>query len=303
MRTKAVQLFRSLLFVPGHRERMLQRAPTAGADVIVIDLEDAVPPDEKRTARALTKQAIGTLARAGQTVYVRVNGVHTGETRADLRAIVRRDLAGIVLPKTEEPQDIRDLEVLLREAEMKHRVRPGDIHIIPLIESTRGLLRVQEIAETSDRLVAMSIGGEDYTAELGVPRDDAGVALAHLRYVVIQAAVASGLVPIDTPYTDVRNEEQLRAETALARAMGFKGKYVIHPGQVPVVNELFTPSAEEVQQARSILSAAKRVGRRDRGVFAVNGRMVDAPVLERARKLIAVADAAAARAEVARKPS
>lgn len=297
MQIDDVQLFRSLLFVPGHRERMLQRAVTTGADVVVIDFEDAVPPDEKKTARALAKQAIGSLAQAGQTVYVRVNGVHSGETRADLRSVVRKDLAGIVLPKTEEPQDIRDLEVLLREAELKHHVRPGDIRIIPIIESTHGLLRCNEIAATSDRLVALSVGGEDYTAELGVPRDDAGIALAHLRYVVIQSAVAHGLVPVDTPYPDVRNTQQLAAETTLARAMGFKGKYAIHPDQVSVINELFTPSADEVEQARTILREARRAGPNSRGVFAVNGRMIDAPVLERARRLLAVADAAAERAK------
>jgi len=293
--TRSMELSRTLLFVPGNRERMLARAAGAGADVIVVDLEDAVPAAEKRAARALTRSWLARLAEAGQTVFVRVNGVQTGLTRADAQAVVRPGLAGVVLPKAEQAQDLRDLDVLLREAELARRMRPGDVRTLPIIESARGLLRCEEIARASDRLAGLAAGGEDYMAELGVPAEARTTALAHLRYTVVEVAAAYGLAAIDTPFTDTRDDEGLAADAQLSRAMGFRGKYVIHPGQVGIVNAAFTPSSEEVAAARRIVRAAEAGAKRGRGAVSVDGRMVDAPVVERARRLLAAARAIANR--------
>jgi citrate lyase subunit beta/citryl-CoA lyase len=282
-----MDLFRSLLFVPGNREHMLERARDAGADVIVIDLEDAVPSDEKKTARKFVKSWLPKLAAGGQAVFVRVNGIDTGMTRDDVMAVVRRGLAGVVLPKAQQAQDLRDLDVLLREAEMANKVRPGDVRTIPIIESARGLLRCEDIARASDRIAALAIGGEDYTAELGVPRTAA--ALAHVRYTLVQVAVAYALAAIDTPYTDVKDSVGLAKETALVKSIGFKGKFVIHPGQVAAVNRAFTPGRGEIAEARRIVAAAAEAAAAGRGAISVDGRMVDAPVVERARRVLAAA--------------
>jgi len=292
-----VELIRSLLFVPGHRERMLARAASAGADAIVIDLEDAVPLAEKKAARRQTRTALKTLADAGHTVFVRVNSIDSGLTRDDLMALVRRGLAGVVLPKAAHPQDLRDLDVLLREAEMANRVRPGDIATIPLIESPRALLRCEEIARASDRIVALSVGGEDYSAAMGIARDPAGAGLAHLRHVVATVAAAYGLVPIDTPYADLRDAKGLAAETRLVKVIGFKGKYVLHPDQVAAVNRIFTPSREEIAAARRTIAAAQEGVGRGAGAISLDGRMVDPPVVERAHRLLATAAAIKARAK------
>lgn len=278
---------RTLLFVPGNRERMLERASTARADVLVIDLEDAVPPGEKKAARRLVKSWVPRLAAGGQSVFVRVNGIDTGATRDDVMAVVRKGLSGVVLPKAQQPQDLRDLDVLLREAEMARRVRPGDVRTIPIIESPRGLLRCEEIARASDRIDALAIGGEDYSAELGVPRSAA--ALAPLRYAVVQVAAAYGLAAIDTPYTDVKDAEGLAGETAFVKSIGFKGKFVIHPGQVAAVNRIFAPAREEIAEAWRIVTAAEEGATEGRGAVSLDGRMIDAPIVERARRLLAVA--------------
>jgi citrate lyase subunit beta/citryl-CoA lyase len=169
------------------------------------------------------------------------------------------------------------------------------VRTIPIIESARGLLRCEDIARASDRLSALSIGGEDYTAELGVRRDSRGAALAHLRYVVVQVAVAYGLIPIDTPYGDTRDEKGLGAEARLAKSIGFKGKYVIHPGQVAAVNRIFTPSRDEVAEARRVVEAAEAGAARGLGSVSLDGRMIDAPVVARARRLLAAAEAIAGR--------
>jgi citrate lyase subunit beta/citryl-CoA lyase len=283
---------RSLLFVPGNRRRMLERAPKTDADVIVVDLEDAVPATEKRAARTLVREMLSALAGGGR-VFVRVNNVHTGLTRDDLMAVLRPGLAGVVHPKTDDPQDLRDLDVLLREAEMRHKVRPGDVRVVPLIETPRAVLRCEQIATASDRVDALSIGGEDYVTTLGVPRSDA--ALAHLRAVVVTVAAALGLPAIDTPFPDFTDAKALAAEARLARSLGFRGKYAIHPDQVDAINETFSPGAGELAEARRIVAEAERAGRSGRGAVAVNGRMVDAPIVERARRLIAAADAVAER--------
>ena len=282
-----MELFRSLLFVPGNRERMLERAATAGADVLIIDLEDAVPQQEKKAARKLVRSWVPRLAAAGQTVFVRVNGIDTGATRADVMAVVRKGLAGVVLPKAQQAQDLRDLDVLLREAELAAKVRPGDIRTMPIIESARGLLRCEEIALASDRVAALAVGGEDYTTELAVPRTAA--ALQHIRHAVVQVAVACGVLPIDTPFTDTKDDAGLAKETRAVKAIGFKGKLLIHPGQVAAVNRIFAPSAAEIAEARRIVAAAEQGAAAGRGAVAVDGRMVDAPIVERAHRLLETA--------------
>jgi citrate lyase subunit beta/citryl-CoA lyase len=284
-----MRLLRSLLFVPGNNERMLQRAGRAGADAIVVDLEDAVPAGEKRAARALVRRELARLAADGAPVFVRVSDVRSGRTREDVRAAVRAGLTGIVLAKAEQPQDLRHLDVLIREAELARGIRPGDIVTIPLIESPRAVLRCEEIARASDRVVALSVGGEDYSAALGVRRDPGGAALAHLRNVVVTVAAAYELAAIDTPYADFKDEAGLRTECGIARALGFSGKYVIHPAQVPAVHEAFSPSAAEVADAKRIVAAAGAGAKRGRGAVNVDGRMVDAPVVARARRVIELA--------------
>ena len=278
---------RTLLFVPGNRERMFERARDARADALILDLEDAVPAAEKRAARKLVRGSVPALAKAGQLVFVRLNGIGSGQTRDDVMAVVRKGLAGVVMPKVEQPQDLRDLDVLLREAEMAHRVRPGDVRTIPIIETPRGLLRCEEIARASDRVDALAAGGEDYSAALGVPRSDA--ALAQLRYTIVQVAAAYGKQAIDTPYTDVKDAKGLAAETAFAKSIGFKGKFVIHPGQVAAVNRAFAPSRDEIAEARRIVAAAEAGEAEGRGAVSVDGRMVDAPIVERARGVLELA--------------
>jgi citrate lyase subunit beta/citryl-CoA lyase len=284
-----MDVLRSLLFVPAGRERMLDHAQDSRADALVLDLEDSVPDRQKAAARALARRWIPMLATKRRLVFVRLNGLRSGITRDDLMAVVRKGLAGVVLPKTESPQDLRDLDVLLREAEMEHGVRPGDVRTMPLIESARGVLRCEEIVKASDRLCGLSIGAEDYTYDIGVRRTADGVALQHIRGVVVQVATAYGLTPIDTPYTAYKDAAGLEAETRLAKAVGLKGKYAIHPSQVGAINRIFSPSKEEIEEARRIVEIYEDGRRRGVGAVSLDGRMVDAPIAERARAIIAAA--------------
>lgn len=293
-----MRIFRTLLFVPGNNERMLARAASAGADAVVIDLEDAVPAGEARTARALARRAVGQLAAAGVPVFVRVHHARSAQAREDVRAAVRPGLTGIVHPKTERAQDLRSLDVLVREFELATKVRPGDIVTLPLIETPRGVLKAEEIVTASDRVAGLSFGAEDYTAALGVRRSVP--ALAYARGVIVTVAAANGVPAIDTPYPVLRDSEGLHEEAELAHAMGFRGKYVIHPDQVAPVNDIFTPDAAEVRDARRIVAAAEDAARRQRGAIMLDGRMIDAPVVERARATLALAEAIAGGARASR---
>jgi citrate lyase beta subunit len=265
---------------------MLEHARASRADALVLDLEDAVPARQKAAARNLAKRWIPQLAKRSRLVFVRVNGLASGLTRDDLLAVVSKQLAGVVLPKTDAPQDLRDLDVLLREAEMAAGVRPGDVRTIALIESARAVLRCEEIARGSDRLLALSVGGEDYTRDIGARRDGAGLALQHIRAVVVQVAAAYALRAIDTPYTTLNDDAGLAEDARIARAIGLSGKYAIHPAQAPVINRAFSPTKGEAEEAARIVDAFEAG---NGGAISVDGRMVDAPIVERARATLAAA--------------
>ncbi|HZP55991.1 MAG TPA: CoA ester lyase [Dehalococcoidia bacterium] len=284
-----MEIGRSLLFVPGQREEMVAKAPRSGADALVYDLEEAVPDAEKARAREVVGRAVAATAAEGPPAFVRVNHPESGLARDDVLAAVRPGLAGVLLPKAEAAQQVRDLDVLLREAEMTNGVRPGDVAVVVMIESARGVLRCEELARASDRIVALAAGGYDYAADLGVERDREGRALLHLRYVIVQVAAAYGLVPIDTPYGDVADEAGLEAETEFVKAVGFKAKLCVHPKQAAVVNRILSPSAADVAYARRVIEAFDAGVAQGLGAVSLDGRMIDGPVVARARATVALA--------------
>jgi citrate lyase subunit beta/citryl-CoA lyase len=290
-----LHLYRSLIFVPGIRENMIEKARGFEADVIVVDLEDSVPPAEKEQARKIVRKAVPRLAALGHSVHVRVNPVGSGLARDDLAAVVCAGLSGVNLPKVESTQDIRDIDVIIREQELEHGVKPGTLALIPAIESARGVLRCEEICRASTRLTAITFGADDYTADLGVHRTREGRELDYARQVMAVCARAADILALDTPFADFQDEEGLTRESEWVRSLGFKGKYLIHPGQIGPVNRVFRPSEEEVAYARRVVEAFEEAVARGHGALQVDGRMVDAPVAKRARALIELAGAIEAR--------
>jgi len=291
----ALHLYRSLVFVPGIRENMIEKAGGFDADVIVLDLEDSVPPAEKEQARPIVRRAILALAALGHTVHVRVNPVGSGLTRDDLAAVVCPELSGVCLPKVESAQDIRDVDILIREQELERGVKPGSLALIPTIESARGVLRCEEICRASTRLTAVTLGADDYTADLGVHRTREGRELDYARQVMAVCARAADILALDTPFADFRDEQGLLRESEWVRSLGFRGKYLIHPSQIGPVNRVFRPSEEEVAYARRVVGAFEEAVARGHAAVQVDGRMVDTPVAKRARALIDLAEAIEAR--------
>jgi citrate lyase subunit beta/citryl-CoA lyase len=287
-----MQPMRTLLFVPSNRENMVGRAHESPADVIVLDLEDAVTPDQKEAARAVARDAIMSLSAAGKTVHVRVNHLDTGMTRVDLAAAIGPGLKGILFPKAQAASEIRELDVLIREQEYhKDGVKPGETALIPMIETARAVLRCEDIATASTRITGLALGGEDYCADLGVARTKEGRELEHIRHTMVHVCIAYGLAPLDGIYATLGEEAGLRADAAYARSIGMKGKYVVHPEQVSVVNEVFSPTAAEVEAARRLVSEFDEAVLQGHGTVRIEGQMVDEPIARRARELIAYADA------------
>jgi citrate lyase subunit beta/citryl-CoA lyase len=282
---------RTLLFVPAHRANMVEKAAGIPADVIVLDLEDAVPPNEKAGARESLRASIDALKAAGKTVHVRINHLDTGLTKDDLLAAIGPGLDGLLFPKAQGAAQIRELDVMIRERELHGDVRPGTVSLIPMIETAQGVLRCEEIATASTRIAALALGGEDYAADLGVPRTNEANEFEYARRVIIHVAVACGLQPLDGIYATLHDEAGLIADARYARSIGMKGKYVVHPDQVGPVNEVFSPTAEELAAARKVVDAYDAAMKDGIGVIDVDGQLVDVPVANRARDLLAYAKA------------
>src|SRR3954454_2193985 len=223
LETEPTMLARSLLFVPANRDNMVAKAAGVAADVITLDLEDSVPDAEKEATRGKLEGAIRSLKDAGKTVHVRINALDTGLTQDDLRAAIMPGLDGLSFPKPTAAAHIRELDVMIRQQEMRAGVRPGTVALIPQIESALAVLRCEEIATASTRIVGLSFGGEDYCNDLGVPRTSAGRELEYARRIIVHVSIAHGLQPFDGVWTALGDIAGLTAEAQYARGIGFKG--------------------------------------------------------------------------------
>ncbi|HCP23663.1 MAG: CoA ester lyase [SAR202 cluster bacterium] len=286
-----MELFRSFIFVPGNRANMLERARNFNADVIMVDLEDSVPPGEKETAREMAKEWVPALKKEGKRVMVRVNSLDTGLTRQELEAVVSPDLYGISLGKVESTWNMRDADRMLSSIEHLAGVEPGSIKMVAWAETASALVDARDIATASKRVVALAFGAEDFTNDMGIERTDTGEEVQVPRSLVPVAARAANVASLDSPFVLFQDPDALRADAQRARQMGYTGKFAIHPAQLDIINETFSPSAEEIAYARQIMAAWEEAEAAGRGSLAMDGRMVDVPVVKRAQNLLAFADA------------
>ena len=289
-------LMRSLLFVPGDSERKLEKGFGAGADVVIVDLEDSVAAANKSAARATAAGFISNQRhRTGSAIYVRVNDLSTGLTDADLAALVPAKPDGIMLPKSNSGQDVQQLAAKLRVHEAESGLPDGGIRVLPIItETAAGVLAAASYAGTSARLAGLTWGAEDLSAAIGArsARDENGRytdVFRLARTMTILAAGAAEVAAIDTVFPDFRDMAGFEQECREAERDGFTGKMAIHPAQVPVINAAFTPSAEAVERSRAIVDAFAAAG--NPGVVGIDGKMYDRPHLRLAERLLARARA------------
>jgi len=285
-------LRRSFHFVPGGNEKMIAKALTLPADALILDLEDAVTAEKKAEARGVVLRWLQTLDFGPRERWVRMNPLATGFGEADLEGTIQGRPDGYVVPKPRNAADVRGVSAILDRLEEKHGVPVGSTKLVLIAtETPEGLLNIVEVVRASPRIVAGSWGVEDLGAAMGLARtrDVTGNFLDIPRYARVMtalAAAAAEIEAIDTVFADIPNVEGLRRECQEAVTMGFTGKISIHPSQIPVINEAFTPSREEVQEAQELIAAFEEHRRKGSGAFAFRGQMVDAPHLNRAEKVI-----------------
>lgn len=285
-----MELLRTLLFVPGNRPRMIEKARgLSGLDAVIFDLEDAVPPAEKPVARQMVRAAIDSGDFKKFKVFVRTNSVSTGMLPDDLDAVVSPDLFGIVLPKVEDPLGLQTAGQMLDELEERLGIPAGHTAILPIIETVRGVLGLPSIAVHNPRLAGISYGAEDFATDLGVERSREGTEGLFPRTQIALYSRLIGVTPVDSVFSDVNDDEGLEKDSLLAKQLGFRGKFLIHPKQCEVVTRIFTPSDRELQYAREVVKAYEEAEARGEASVALNGKMIDIPIVERARALLAVA--------------
>ena len=286
------QLRRTMLYVPGNNPGMIKDAGIYKADCILFDLEDSVSVNEKDSARFLVFEALTNLDYPGKELVVRINSPAEKLGRDDLEAIVRTQKAVIRLPKTECARDVLDCEAIIADIERKIGVEVGATRMMAAIESAAGVLNAKEIAFSTKRLTGIAIGAEDYVTDLRTTRSPKGIELLFGRSMVLLAARAAGIDAIDTVFSDVNDEEGLRRETMLIKQLGFDGKSVINPRQIKIIHEIFTPTEKDIEKALDVMRAIEEANARGSGVIALNGKMIDKPIVDRARNVINLARAA-----------
>jgi len=283
------RLRRSRLFLPGNNPKILQDGGVFEADSVILDLEDAVSIDSKDEARILVKWALRDVDFGKSEVLIRVNSPETEFFEADMGVISDR-VDGIVLPKAESKEDVQNVASVLDKIEKEKRIG-REIIIIPTIESALGIMNAYDIAR-APRVAALAFGAEDFTKDIGAERTPEGKELWYARSAIVTAAKAAGVQALDTVYPNVHDDEGLRREIEMVRRMGFDGKSAIHPNQIGIIHDVFTPSGEEINKALAVMQAIKEAEEKKSGVIALNGRMIDRPVVERAKKVIRLAKAA-----------
>ncbi len=277
---------RSRLYLPGNQSKLMLNAGIHKPDCIILDLEDSVSPSEKEDTRYIVRNALRSLDFYGAERMVRINQGEMG--LKDLEFVVPHNVHLILIPKVESVNDIHIIDKTITEISKKCG-RKTPVFLMPIIESGRGVLKALEIAEASPNNVALAIGLEDYTADIGVPRTEQGKESLFARSMIINAARAAGIQAIDTVYSDVDNEIGLRESVRAAKSLGFDGKGCIHPRQIKPIHEEFAPSADQIERAKKITLAFNEAEKKGLGVVSLGSKMIDPPVVKRALHTIDLA--------------
>lgn len=285
------RLRRTMMFVPGNNPGMMQDAFIYGPDSIMLDLEDSVTMAEKDTARLLVYNALKTIDYGDTEMVVRINPLSTPYGKKDIEAVVKAGVDVIRMPKTETADEVREVEAEIEKVERELGCL-GRTQIMAAIESALGVVNAYAIATASPRMMGIALGAEDYCANLKTERTPEGTELLLARQTIVVAARAAGIDALDTVYSNLNDMETFRKEVETIKKMGFDGKSIINPRQIEIVNEVFTPSQKAIDKAIAVVGAIKEAERRGSGVIALNGKMVDKPVVIRAQRTIELAIAA-----------
>lgn len=272
---------RTILFIPGNNPNLITNADLLGSDGVVFDLEDAVPKHEKDSARILVRNALRDLDLEGISKCVRINGLNTEWWEEDLELIAMVDPDVLMIPKVENAEEV---QMVCRKIEEVNKQCDSKLFII--IETALGIERAFSIGQASHKIAFLSIGGEDFSADLGATRTRESKELEYARSRIVVAARASGVSPIDTVFPRIEDIEGLKEDTINAKNLGFDGKIAIAPRQVDIINDIYTPSYKSYRSALALVKASIEAEKLGKGVFSYKGKMVDGPVVDQQRRII-----------------
>lgn len=281
---------RSMLFIPGNTPNLLINGNCLGADMVIFDLEDAVSPDEKDSARILVRNTIKSLDFSTLGTIVRINSVDTDYWQSDLDEIIPCRPSMIMLPKTGTAADVLTADAYISQLEDSLGFERNTVRLMPLLETALGVENAFAIASASSRVSALFLGAEDLTADLRCKRTKEGKEIEYARTRLVVAARAAGVDVYDTPFTDVNDDEGIRIDAEHAKALGFTGKASISPRHIDTINEVFSPSLKDIEYSYEVMDAIRRAREQGRGAIALRGKMIDAPIVARAQQTIAAAE-------------
>jgi citrate lyase subunit beta/citryl-CoA lyase len=279
-----------MLFLPGSTPNKIINGDSMGADAVILDLEDAVSPDEKDAARILVRHAIKSLGFPGVEIIIRINSIDTDYWKADLDEVIPLKPALIMPPKTSCAADVLAVDAYISQLEDKLGFERNTVKLIPLIETALGVENAFQIASATKRVAALFLGGEDLTADLRCKRTKEGNEINYARTRLVCAARAAGVDVYDTPFTDVNDDEGIWTDAEYAKSLGFTGKSAISPRHVSVINSVFSPSQKDIDYAYEVMEAIRLAKEQGRGVISLRGKMIDAPIVARAQQTIAAAE-------------
>ncbi len=280
-----------MMFVPGNNPGMMADAHIYGPDSIMLDLEDSVSMMEKDTARLLVYNALRTIDYGDTEMVVRINPLNTPYGKKDIEAVVKAGVHVVRMPKTETADEVREVEAEIEKVEREIGAE-GRTRIMAAIESALGVVNAYDIAISSPRMMGIALGAEDYCANLKTQRSKEGDELRLARETIVVAARAAGIDALDTVFSNLNDMETFRREVEYIKTLGFDGKSIINPRQIEVVNEVLTPTEKDIEKAKAIVAAIKEAEKKGLGVIALNGKMIDRPVVIRAERTITLAKAA-----------
>jgi citrate lyase subunit beta / citryl-CoA lyase len=287
-----MDLKRSWMFVPGHRQKMIDKALGLNADAIMLDIEDGVAPNEKDTARRLIGDALGHPKEPNSPArFVRINAIGHARMDADLDAVVRPGLEGLVLPKVETAEEVMKVDAILTQRERQQKMPAGSVKLLVAIESPRGLLSAPAIAGRSPRVCGLMFGAEDFGRELGLPAVREGEArdMLYARSALVIAAASAHVQAVDGVWVDLKDTEGLIGFARQSRRLGFSAMSSIHPSQIDPINQMFSPTPEEIDYAKKVVQAFEEANARGDGSIAFGGQLIDRPIVERARRALEMA--------------
>ncbi|PID57057.1 citrate lyase subunit beta [candidate division KSB3 bacterium] len=284
-----MKLRRTMLYAPGNNPALLKDAHIYGSDAVMFDLEDAVSLAEKDAARLLVFHILRTVDMGQTERVVRINGLDTKYGQEDIRALVRARPDVIRIPKTKCAQTVHDVEELVEKGERSAGIAVGSTKLMAALEGPTGVLNAPDIAVASQRLIGIALGAEDYATSLATTRSKEGTELYFARSMVVNAARSAGIYALDTVFADLEDEDGFRKEVQLIKQLGFDGKSIISPRQIAIVHEEFSPTRRDIEHARRVIAAREEAGQKHSGVIALDGKMIDKPIVDRAHRTLELA--------------